>query len=250
MSDLHVTGRIRNLERARRMLDGLPQLPLNFELDQRDEFTAENGWHLDHYRQPLPPEPPGPPLEQGSWAAGRRLMADYEFADPSIVRAVYYDNHPLEGRDILLEGRFLMLRFLLGLRVSDVEEVTTEIDARPVRRWGWNYRTLQGHLEMGQMDYTVLKWMDTGEVEFRIDAFSKPARIDNIIVRLGFAIFGRYMQRRFARHALARMREVVRDELVAVATGVPRERVQRIGNRSGMHRADEAAEGQARRQTS
>lgn len=246
MSELHVTGKIRNLRRAQRLLDRLPELPLNFELGRREEFTTANGWYLDHYRQPLPPEAPGPPLEQGSWAATKRLLADYEFADPAIVRAVYYDDHPLQGRDILLEARFLMLRFLLGLRVNDVQEVTTRIDGRPVRRWGWNYRTLEGHLEMGQMDYSVLKWLDTGDVEFRIDAFSKPAYIANPLVRLGFALFGRYMQRRFARHALARMRELVRDELVAVATRVPRQRVARSRRRLGLHRGGRAAEGQTR----
>ena len=31
-----------------------------------------------------------------------------------------------------------------------------------VRVWGWSYRTLQGHLEMGQMDYALWKWLDDG----------------------------------------------------------------------------------------
>jgi uncharacterized protein (UPF0548 family) len=74
-----------------------------------------------------------------------------------------------------------------------------------VRRWGWNYRTLQGHLEMGQMDYEVHKWLDSGEVQFRIHAFSRPARIPNPVIRLGFRLFGRRVQRRFARHACQRM---------------------------------------------
>lgn len=64
-----------------------------------------------------------------------------------------------------------------------------EIDfcARPVRVWGWNYRTLQGHLEMGQMD--------------------------NPLIRVGFALFGRRMQKKFARRALARMHALVLDQV-------------------------------------
>src|SRR5207248_1742470 len=67
------------------------------------------------------------------------------------------------------------------------------------------YRTLQGHLEMGQMDYEVWKWLDTGRVEFRIHAYSRRARIRNPALRLGFRLIGRREQVRFARHACARM---------------------------------------------
>jgi hypothetical protein len=58
---------------------------------------------------------------------------------------------------------------------------------------------------MGQMDYEVRKWLDSGEVEFRIHAVSRPAHIPNPVIRLGFRLFGRRVQRRFARHACLRM---------------------------------------------
>ena len=215
MTDLRTTAPFSNPLAARAALARLRDAPLNFDLDRRAEFTSQTGWKLDHYCQPLPPEPPGPPLPRGSWAACRRLMAAYAFADPAIVRAMYDAARPLERRDMLLEGRFYGLRFLLGLRIGDVVDDTTTIDGRPVRRWGWNYRTLRGHLEMGQMDYLVAKWIDSGDVEFRIDAFSKAAHIPNPVVRLGFTLFGRHMQRRFARTALRRMQCLVRDELDA-----------------------------------
>lgn len=208
-------------ERVRRELDQLEHKDFNFDVGRQHEFTRANGWDVDDYCQELPPETPGPPLEAGSWEACRRLMATYEFADPSILRAAYRPDTPLEGRNLLAEGRFYGLRFLLGLRIGGVVDTTSKIDDREVRRWGWNYRTLQGHLEMGQMDYEVWKWQDSGQVEFRIHAFSKPADIPNPIVRLGFALFGRVMQRRFARRALQRMDRLVRSELVAQATGVP-----------------------------
>lgn len=206
--------------RARRALDQLHTKGVNFELEHRDEVTAERGWRIDDYCQALPAEPPGPPVPGGSWEAARALMERYEFADPAIVRAVYLADQPLEDRNMLLEGRFYGLRFLLGLRVGGVNDQTTEVDGRPVRRWGWNYRTLQGHLEMGQMDYEVWKWLDTGEVEFRIHAFSKKARVPNPVVRLGMRLFGRMMQKRFARNALSRMHRLVELELIAQATGV------------------------------
>ena len=133
-------------------------------------------------------------------------MLDYEFADPRIVTAIYAEDSELEGRDMLLEARFWnLIRFRFGVRVGGVLDETHTLDGREARIWGWSYRTLQDHLEMGQMDYQVWKWADSGEVEFRIHVVSRPASIPNPIVRLGFRLFGRREQVRFARRACERM---------------------------------------------
>jgi uncharacterized protein (UPF0548 family) len=211
------TGQVSS--RARHALDDLHDKPLNFDLEGQ-VVSAEDGWRIDDWCQELPPEPPGDPLPHGSYQSCRDLMEAYEFADPAIVRAVYHGDRPLEDRDMVLEAHFYGLKFLLALRVGGVRDERVEVDGRPVQRWGWNYQTLTGHLEMGQMDYDVYKWLDTGKVEFRIHAFSRGARIHNPIVRLGFAVFGRTMQKRFARNALRRMRRLVELRLIAQATGV------------------------------
>jgi uncharacterized protein (UPF0548 family) len=201
--------------RARRALAALADKGFNFDPDQREHFTTENGWKIDDYTQPLPPEPPGPPLPEGSFQVAQWLMADYEFADPAIVRAVYAEDSPLERRDMLLEGRFYGLRFHLGVRVGGLVDEELAVEGRPLRRWGWSYRTLQGHLEMGQMDYEVRKWLDGGQVEFRIHVVSRPAHIPNPVVRLGFRVFGRWVQRRFARNACRRMARLTAARLAA-----------------------------------
>ena len=197
--------RPRGGRRARRALEALAGKGFNFDPGQGDHYTTEHGWKVDDYLQPLPPEPPGPPVPGGSFEVAQRLMRDYEFADPAIVRAVYAEDSPFETREMLLQGRFHGLRFHFGVRVGGLVDDELAVDGRPVRRWGWNYRTLQGHLEAGQMDYEVRKWLDSGEVEFRIHAFSRPAHIPNPVIRLGFRLFGRRVQRRFARHACRRM---------------------------------------------
>jgi uncharacterized protein (UPF0548 family) len=207
--------------RALEALHALHEKRLNFDLHGREAMTGQAGWKVDHYRQPLPPEPPGPPTPGGTWERARRLMLDYEFADPKIVRAVYAPDSPLQGRDMLLEARFLGLRFRFGVRVEGVVDETCEADGRPVRVWGWSYRTLQGHLEMGQMDYEVWKWLDSGEVEFRIHVVSRPARIPNAIIRLGFRIFGRRQQVRFARRACERMACMLEGRPVEPAGDMP-----------------------------
>ncbi|MGI8685794.1 MAG: DUF1990 family protein [Acidimicrobiales bacterium] len=207
--------------RGRRVLDALHDRQPNFDPDRRSEFTAGNGWKIDHYRQPLGTEPPGAPVEGGAWELACSLLRNYEFADPGIVRAVYYPDRPLEDRDMLLEGRFWGLRFQLGVRVGGVIDTTRSVDGREVRVWGWNYRTLAGHLEMGQMDYEVWKWLDRGDVEFRISAFSRPAPIANPLVRLGFRLFGRREQVTFARRACGRMARLTAEALGRPGGGGP-----------------------------
>jgi uncharacterized protein (UPF0548 family) len=181
--------------------------PLNF--DPEGEHTAEQGWHVDDYCHELPAEAPGPPEPDGAWEVARRLMRHYEFANPRRVRAYWETDAGLEGRDMLLVLRFAGIRRRTGVRIAEVwDEETETTEGRPVRRWGWGYRTLEGHLERGQMDYSVCKLTDTGEVQFRIHAHSTRARIRNPIIRLGFRIFGRREQIAFARFAARRMAEL------------------------------------------
>ncbi len=58
--------------------------------------------------------------------------------------------------------------------------------------FGWSYRTLEGHVEQGQMDWEVRKWVDTGAVDFHVRAVSRPAAIANPIIRIGFWFLRRH----------------------------------------------------------
>jgi uncharacterized protein (UPF0548 family) len=201
--------------RAMRALESLPSLTPNFTDEALEAHDPAEGWRVDDHVIDLPRERPGPPEVDGPWHVAVEVLRDYGFADPSLIRAVYYPGLPLEDRDMLLEGRFLGLSFMLGVRVVATVDETTELDGRPARVWGWSYATLQGHLEMGRLDYAVVKLCDTGEVQFRLHAVSRPARIPNPVVRVGFRIFGRSLQERFARTAGERMARTVRDRLAA-----------------------------------
>ena len=196
-------------EATQRALDELQDRPLNFDPAERPTWTADAGWRIDDYCQPLPAEAPGQPQPGGPWARARQLLRDYEFADPRIVRAIYDPGGPLEGRNMLLEVHFWGLTFRLGVRVSGVTDEVRRVGAREVRVWGWSYATLQGHFETGQMDYEVWKWLDTGAVEFRIHVVSRASRIGNPIIRLGVRLFGRREQVRFAKRACERMASLV-----------------------------------------
>ncbi len=183
-----------------RTVEDLHDRGYNFDPGRLPALMAEEHWHHDDRRQALPGEPPGDPVPGGTFERATALMHDYAFAEGSAVHAIFQQDAPLQGRDMMLIGRFLGLDFRLGVRVGGVVDETREEDGRPVRVWGWYYRTLRGHLERGQMTYEVWKWLDTGEVEFRIAAVSHRAPVRNPLVRLGFALLGRREQLKFYRH--------------------------------------------------
>jgi uncharacterized protein (UPF0548 family) len=166
--------------------------PVNFTEDE----LGGPGWHHDEVRHDLGVESPGDPEPGGCWELACRLVRDYEFAAPEIIRAVYRRSAPLLGRDMLLEGRFLGLRFLMGVRVTEV--VDTDRRDGGERVWGWAYDTLQGHLERGRMIYEVVKHRPSGRVEFVLRGRSQPADLGPVL-RLGWSVFGRRTQLRFYR---------------------------------------------------
>jgi uncharacterized protein (UPF0548 family) len=191
----------------RRRLAQLDRKHLNFDPAALADASPATGWTITDRCQPLPAEPPGMPVEQGSWQIARRLMRGYEFADPSIVRAYYDPEVPLEQRNMLLELRALAIaRLFVGVRVKEVYELTRHSRGRQARVWGWSYRTLEGHVEMGEMDWEVWKWLDDGGVEFRVHAISRVAPIRNPLVWLGFHMVRGRERRAFLDSTQQRMR--------------------------------------------
>lgn len=195
----------------RRALAELRGRQLNFALSPTKKYTPENGWHADDVRRALANEPPGPPVPRGSWDTARRIARNYDFADPSIVQGIFDRDEPLENRTMLLILHFHGVRIPVGVRVGEVYDEERILDGRRGRVFGWNYRTLEGHVEKGQMDWQVWKFPDTGEVLFRIYAFSRPASGGNVILRFGFRLFGRREQLRFLDLTAERMAKLTEE---------------------------------------
>ena len=193
--------------KVRRKVAELSSKELNFDLAELTEASSATGWTVTDLCQPLPAEAPGMPVDGGSWEIARRLMRGYEFADPSIVRAYYDPGAPLDGRNMLLKLQALGLAHLyVGVRVGEVYERTLRPHGRDVKVWGWNYRTLDRHVEMGQMDWELWKWIDDGRVEFRVHAVSRPARIRNPFVLVGFRALRKRERQAFLESTKRRMR--------------------------------------------
>jgi hypothetical protein len=132
------------------------------------------------------------------------LSRSYAFADPSLVEAHYDPSVPLEQRELLLILHALGARIYAGVRVGSAGEEARTEDGRRAQVSFWNYRTLEGHVEAGQRDFEVWKWLDSGAVEFRTHAVSRAAEA-NPIVQLGFRLLGRHKQVEFGRRACRRM---------------------------------------------
>jgi uncharacterized protein (UPF0548 family) len=197
-----------------------------YDLNYDPADTDGKGWHHDRVRHLLGDEEPGEPVPGGPFEIARGLVYDYEFAEPTIMHAYFHADAPLVGRDMLLEGRFLVLRFPMGVRVDvEIDEVRDRADGTRERSWGWSYRTLEHHLERGRLVYEVVKNLDTGRVEFVITGVSSRARITNPVIALGFGVFGRVTQKRFYRAAGKRLARLV----AAISQGAERPVPRRIG---------------------
>jgi uncharacterized protein (UPF0548 family) len=199
--------------RSARRLAALARRQVNFDAGDIDALVAAGGWRVDDMIEPLPPEGSGPPGEGGSWQVARRIMDEYQLADPAVVSAIYDREAPMPGRDMLLKISFAGLRIRVGVRIGDVYEQTVELDGREARIFGWSYSTLEGHFEQGQMHYEVWKWLDSGDVEFHLRAVSRPAARGPWLLRTGFRLFGRTHQLRFYRQACRRAKRLTEAQL-------------------------------------
>src|SRR5215213_9976577 len=167
---------------ADRRLAALERARLNFELQPVECYTPDRGWHADALTQPLPSEAPGDPVPGGSWAIARRVVEEYRMADPALVRATWDPGRPLLGRDMLLQLRlYRVLSVYAGVRVTRVWDEVRD----GARVFGYEYATLTGHVEMGRMDYEVVKRLDDGAVDFRLSAHSRASGERLPWVRLG-----------------------------------------------------------------
>jgi uncharacterized protein (UPF0548 family) len=216
-----VRGGLRRGGEVGSVLQSLHERSINYHLEPAQQPTRAAGWHFDTVRHALAREAPGPPAVGGPFQSACQLVRDYEFVEPGILRAAYRGADDLLGRDMLLEGRFFGLRFYLGVRITTVIDQTRGTGAAAQQVWGWSYQTLEGHLEQGQLNYEVIKHLHTGDVEFVITGYSRAAPIPNPIIRVGFALFGRWTQQRFYRASVRRLHTLVHAALAGMPLPTP-----------------------------
>lgn len=205
-------------EQHKARLESYREARVNYDLERVHEYTAANGWRLDDYHTDLPAEPPGPPVPGGSFEAAKQVLLNYSFPPPDLITGIFVPEQPLAERVMLLRAQFLGFTFWFGVRVGGVTDEQQNSPDGPEQVWGYNYRTLEGHFEKGQITFTIHKNLTTGRVRFQVKAYSRPDRISNIFYRIGFQLFGRFLQRRFAHESMQRMRRLVGEALRQGAT--------------------------------
>jgi hypothetical protein len=207
-------------EQHRAQLEAYTNAEVNYDFNRQSEYTSATGWRLDDYQTDLPAEAPGPPEAAGSFAAAQDVLRRYAFPPPDLITGIFQPDGPLENRVMLLRAQFLFFNFYFGVRVSSVtDEAAHATPNGPERVWGYGYRTLEGHFERGQIDFTIHKNLTSGAVHFKIHAVSQSGRIRNPFYWVGFKLFGRALQRKFARESLRRMKEMVAAALAGAPAG-------------------------------
>ncbi len=201
-------------EQQRARLEAYADAKVNYDYEHQSEYTSATGWRLDDYVTDLPAEAPGPPAPAGAFAAAQDVLRRYAFPPPDLITGYFAPDQALEKRVMVLRAHFLVFNFYFGVRVSEVvDEAAQPGPDGPERVWGYGYRTLEGHFERGQINFSIHKNLATGAVQFRIHAVSQSGQIRNPFYWLGFKLFGRILQRRFAHQSLARMRSLVAETL-------------------------------------
>ncbi|MBS1912521.1 MAG: DUF1990 family protein [Bacteroidetes bacterium] len=189
-------------------LASLAGIGFNYDNSHPELLDGRHGWIVDDGEAMLEPEPPGDPVPGGSFEAARAVLADCRFVDPRLLHAYYDPAAPLLGRDMLLRVRVgIVGRFLFGARITEVLDGRQGDD----NIWGYSYRTLATHFEMGQIAFCVIKHRPSGNVRVRISRYSRLGPIANPFLRLGARVLTRPMQRRYMRYALRRIPEMVRE---------------------------------------
>lgn len=200
-------GRSWSKQDLHRQLKLLSSSSRNFD-DEPEELDRRPNWHSYSSESVIANAEPGPPESPGPFQRARAAVIGFEFSDPAIVRAYFDKNAPLLHRRMLLELKaFRIVRFLAGVFVGEVREESTA-DATV---FGYQYHTLEGHIERGAEWFLLTKEHDTGALRFRISARWMPGDFPNWWSRLGFQLVGRHYQKKWHRRAHVIMADMIRD---------------------------------------
>ena len=198
-------------ERSANQLAELQERGFNYEVESYS--PDDSSWRHDSYVTTVGKESPGPPEDGGLFMTAKKIVSEYRFPDPRRVSGQFDPEADLDGRNMILNAKFMGIRVQFAVRVVDVIDREIRRDDDNCREWGYAYRTLDGHWEVGQMTFLLRKNCDSGEVLFLINAYSQTGHIPNPLYRVGFWLMGRKVQTNFAKRCLARLVKLTHDEM-------------------------------------
>ena len=109
------------------------------------------------------------------------------------------------GEVVAVMGRAIGLWWLNACRIVYVVD-----ESGPIRKFGFAYGTLPGHVESGEERFLIEWHRGENSVWYDILAFSRP---NHFLTRLGYPMVRR-TQKRFGRDSAASMLEAVRNEFL------------------------------------
>lgn len=151
--------------------------------------------HFDRHEGVIGREPPGPPLEDGPYLRVRRAILDYRIF-PEKLAVPVVERTPLQVGDVL-GLRYPLFPFIAIFFASKVIDLIDEQQEERVRH-GFTYRTLEGHMMLGEETFLVEKDLRTGEVKASLEAWSRP---NHWLTRIGYW-YARWCQLQAGRRAI------------------------------------------------
>jgi uncharacterized protein (UPF0548 family) len=144
-------------------------------------------------------EPLGPPVADGPFRRVARAISEYRIFPPHLAQRVV-KRTPLQVGDVvgLCYPLFLGVRIFIASRVIEVFNGPCEGGWRS----GFTYRTLEGHVELGEETFGVEKDARTGAVVVFLKAWSRPG---HWLVRLAYP-YARWCQLQAGRLAVRYLR--------------------------------------------
>ena len=183
-----------SLESIRPFLAAQAKLPFTYSAVGATATTPPVGYVVDRTRIKLGE---GEPVFQSAIAALRR----WEQFRLGWVEAWSPDTPIQSGEVVAVMGRAIGLWWLNACRIVYVVD-----ESGPIRKFGFAYGTLPGHVESGEERFLIEWHRGENSVWYDILAFSRP---NHFLTRLGYPMVRR-TQKRFGRDSSASMLKAVR----------------------------------------
>lgn len=163
--------------------------------------------NFDRHALQVAMESPGPPLPNGPFQRVAQAISEYRIFPPQLAQRVV-KRAPVQVGDVvgLCYPLFLGIRVFIASRVIDVFDGPSETGWRS----GFTYRTLEGHIELGEETFCVEKDAKTGAVVVSLNAWSRPG---HLLVRLGYP-YARWCQLQAGKLAVRHLRKLATGDVV------------------------------------
>lgn len=169
-------------ELIQRFLEEQRRLPLSFEPG------TLTGFQLDEERALLG-------QGEAAFLAGCRAVQQWRMFPEAWTVIVPREAPLVVGQVVAVLARAFGVWWLNACRIVSVTD-----DVEPVRRFGFTYATLPGHVELGE-ELFLIEWDREGRVWYQIRAVSRPRYW---LARLAYPLT-RWLQRRFRRDSIRGM---------------------------------------------